>query len=128
MIGRLHHVIIDCPEPNVLAQFYSELLGMPVTYQSATFAVVARSETSSGIGFQRVAEYHPPAWPDPDSPQQFHCDVMVDDLDSAEQAVLALGAKKFSQGDHVYADPVGHPFCLVPRPGWASPISPSIQP
>jgi hypothetical protein len=22
-------------------------------------------------------------------------------------------------GDHVFADPAGHPFCLIPRPGWA---------
>jgi hypothetical protein len=35
--------------------------------------------------------------------------------------VLALGATKLD-GDNVYADPAGHPFCLIPRPAWAPPI------
>jgi catechol 2,3-dioxygenase-like lactoylglutathione lyase family enzyme len=125
MIGRLHHTIIDCPDPGSLAQFYSRLLGLPVTFQSDDFAVVAQSDRTSGIGFQRVDEFHPPAWPDPAHPQQVHFDVMVDDLEVAEKAVLALGATRFPEGNHVYADPVGHPFCLIPRPDWAPPVDPS---
>jgi hypothetical protein len=35
--------------------------------------------------------------------------------------VLALGATRLD-GEDVFADPVGHPFCLVRRPGWAAPI------
>jgi hypothetical protein len=27
-------------------------------------------------------------------------------------------------GDNVYADPAGHPFCLIRRPEWAPPIPP----
>jgi hypothetical protein len=29
MIGRLHHLIVDCPDPLALATFYAELLGQP---------------------------------------------------------------------------------------------------
>jgi catechol 2,3-dioxygenase-like lactoylglutathione lyase family enzyme len=29
MIGRLHHVVLDCPDPAALAAFYSGLLGAP---------------------------------------------------------------------------------------------------
>ena len=47
---------------------------------------------------------------------------MVDDLDAAGSAVLALGARKLSAT--VYEDPAGHPFCLIPRPGWAPPVNP----
>ncbi len=47
----------------------------------------------------------------------------VDDIDTAEQQVLGLGATKHAvqpaaetpeNGDHwrVYVDPAGHPFCL----------------
>jgi hypothetical protein len=48
---------------------------------------------------------------------QFHLDFSVDDLDSAERATLALGATKFDEQPspdnfRVFADPVGHPFCL----------------
>jgi hypothetical protein len=34
MIGRLHHLVIDCPDPLALAAFYSEFLGQPITYRS----------------------------------------------------------------------------------------------
>jgi catechol 2,3-dioxygenase-like lactoylglutathione lyase family enzyme len=122
MIGRLHHVIIDCPDPHRLAEFYSAMLGQPVSYDSDDFCVVSVNDTTSGLGFQRVAEYQPPRWPDPRYPQQLHFDVMVDDLDAADGAVIRLGATPLAGGDHVYADPIGHPFCLVRRPGWAPPI------
>ena len=72
MIGRLHHVIFDCPDPARLAAFYSALLGLPVTYQEDDFAVVSVNDTTSGIAFQRVDDYHPPRWPDPAHPQQLH--------------------------------------------------------
>jgi catechol 2,3-dioxygenase-like lactoylglutathione lyase family enzyme len=29
MIGRLHHVVLDCPDPAALGRFYAELLGWP---------------------------------------------------------------------------------------------------
>ncbi|HTT52327.1 MAG TPA: VOC family protein [Streptosporangiaceae bacterium] len=123
MIGRLHHVIVDCPDPAELAAFYSALLGLPVTWQEDNFAVVSVNGTTSGIAFQRVAGYRPPRWPDPAWPQQMHFDVMVDDVAAAGPQVLALGARPLPGGDGpVYADPAGHPFCLIPRPGWAPPI------
>jgi len=56
-----------------------------------------------------------PRWPDPAFPQQFHLDVMVDDIDEAEPKALALGATPLpseEDGFRVYADPAGHPFCL----------------
>jgi catechol 2,3-dioxygenase-like lactoylglutathione lyase family enzyme len=126
VIGRLHHVIVDCPDPAALAGFYSELLGLPVTWQEDDFAVVAADQATSGIGFQRVSDFRPPDWPDPARPQQLHFDVMVDDVAAAEPQVLALGARRLGGGDsglRVYADPAGHPFCLIPRPSWAPPVS-----
>ena len=121
MIGRAHHVAYDCPDPLALARFYADLLGLPVTHVSADWVVVAASARASGFAFQRAPGHRPPAWPDPASSQQVHLDVMVDDLAAADAAVLALGARRLGD-DHVYADPAGHPFCLVPRPGWARPV------
>jgi catechol 2,3-dioxygenase-like lactoylglutathione lyase family enzyme len=121
MIGHLHHVVIDCPDPTALAEFYAELLGLRVTYRSQDWVVVAESDTSSGIAFQLAPDHQPPQWPDPDRPQQFHLDVMVEDIPTAELRVLALGARRLS-GEDVYADPAGHPFCLIRRPRWAPPI------
>jgi catechol 2,3-dioxygenase-like lactoylglutathione lyase family enzyme len=120
MIGRLHHAAFDCPDPAALADFYSQLLGWPVTYRSADWVVVAADETSSGLAFQLAPDHRPPTWPDPALPQQVHFDIMVEDPETAGPVVLALGATRLA-GD-VYADPAGHPFCLIRRPGWAPPI------
>ena len=121
MIGRLHHLILDCADPAGLAAFYAELLGLPVTYRSDDFVVVAASDTSSGLAFPLAPDHQRPTWPDPAVPQQAHLDVMVEDPAAAGPRVLALEALKLD-GENVYADPAGHPFCLIKRPGWAPPI------
>jgi len=59
-----------------------------------------------------------PDWVTSSVPQQMHLDVLVQDLDVAEPSVLSLGATLLDGSDkpigfRVYADPVGHPFCLV---------------
>src|SRR5258708_33934359 len=90
----MHHVIIDCPEPAALAEFYSELLGQPVTYSSEDFVVVAASDRASGLGFQLAPDYQPPTWPDGAVPQQIHLDVMADDLAAPAERVRAIGARR----------------------------------
>jgi hypothetical protein len=114
-------VVLDCPEPRALAEFYSALLGQPVTYDSADFVVVSADATSSGLAFQRAPDHRAPTWPDPDIPQQIHLDVMVESVAEAEPFALSLGAARLA-GDSVFADPAGHPFCLIARPGWAAPL------
>ncbi|MBM2615074.1 VOC family protein [Actinoplanes sp. LDG1-06] len=121
-IGRLHHLIFDCPDPITSAEFWSAVLGWPVTFDDGDFVVVSVDSTTSGLAFQRAPGNPPSTWPDPAVPQQLHHDVMVDDLAAATDQVLALGATR-RPGDHVFADPAGHPFCLIPRPGWAEPVA-----
>lgn len=45
-----------------------------------------------------------------------HLDVVVEDLDAAEEAVAALGATRHPHQPgtsfRVFLDPAGHPFCL----------------
>lgn len=115
MIGQLHSVVIDAPDAHALATFYAELLGMEVQGARGDRWVVA---TGAGhrLAFQQAPDLRPPDWPDPSRPQQFHLDVYVADVDVAEPKVLELGARRLpgEGGDfRVYADPVGHPFCLV---------------
>jgi len=108
-------VMLDCPDAKALSAFYSELLGKPVTYQADGVAMIG-SEGEQPVLFQQVADYTAPQWPDPAHPQQYHLDVLVDDLDAAEHAALALGARR-TQGVgktfRVYTDPAGKPFCLT---------------
>lgn len=127
-IGRPHHLVVDSADPARAAAFWSALLGHPVTWAEQDFVVVAPDDTSSGLAFQRAPDHRRPTWPDPAVPQQLHLDVMVDDLDAAGAAVLALGATRLPDPggtdgrSDVYADPDGHPFCLIRRPGWAPPV------
>ena len=121
MIGRLHHVILDTADPAGLAAFYSALLAQPITYVSDDFVVVAENDRSSGLAFQLAPDHRRPTWPAGHVPQQVHLDVMVEDIAAATPLVLALGATKLD-GQDVFADPAGHPFCLIRRPGWAAPI------
>jgi catechol 2,3-dioxygenase-like lactoylglutathione lyase family enzyme len=124
MIGKLQCVVVDCPDVPALVAFYQALLGGEVNRPDRRWAVGDRFATlhlDSGlvIAFQHVAEYVPPQWPDPAHPQQFHLDVDVADLDQAHDRVLGLGATLLHdepRGWRVYADPAGHPFCLLPRP------------
>jgi predicted enzyme related to lactoylglutathione lyase len=113
-IARFQTIVIDCPDPAALATFYSELLDWKV--EPGPDWVDVCGEDGQCISFQQAEGYTPPTWPTQEVPQQMHLDVLVDDLDAAEEAVLKLGATKH---DHqpgttfrVFLDPAGHPFCL----------------
>ena len=117
MIGRLEKTVLDCPDPRALAAFYAQVVGMVVTEDSDDWVVIGREPEARELAFQRASTWVAPRWPDPEHPQQLHLDIRVADVDAAERAVLALGARRLpadrEQGFRVFADPVGHPFCLV---------------
>jgi catechol 2,3-dioxygenase-like lactoylglutathione lyase family enzyme len=108
-------MVFDCPDPWALAPFYEALTGMHVLQEGPTYVALGYSFDDVGLALQRVDGYQAPQWPGQEHPQQFHLDLEVDDLDEAEAAVLAIGATALpGRGEHyrVFADPVGHPFCL----------------
>jgi catechol 2,3-dioxygenase-like lactoylglutathione lyase family enzyme len=116
MIGRWHGLVMDCPDPGKLAEFYQELLGMQRVQDEGDWVVIGDAPDRPGVAFQRAPDLLPPQWPDPEHPQQLHVDVRVSDLDQAEKEVLALGAQRLPGGTEsfrVFSDPAGHPFCLV---------------
>ncbi|MEU6016380.1 VOC family protein [Streptomyces sp. NPDC047515] len=124
MIAELQCVVLDCPDPARLAEFYHHLLGGEVDRPDPRWAVGdgwATLHTTAGLvlAFQQVADHRPPRWPDPAHPQQFHLDFGVPDLDAAQSRVVAAGATVLDDGAgsgrpwRIYADPAGHPFCLV---------------
>jgi catechol-2,3-dioxygenase len=108
-------VMLDCPDAKALSGFYSELVGKPITYEGDGMAMIGQ-DGEHPVLFQQVESYTPPRWPDPAHPQQVHLDVLVDDVQAAEQATLAIGATRLpGEGVNwrVYADPADKPFCLV---------------
>jgi hypothetical protein len=118
--GTLQCVVLDCRDVGELARFYQSLLGGEINRSDPRWATSADFSTlhTSGLvlGFQRVARYQPPQWPDATHPQQVHFDVEVPDLNEADSLVLGIGAallRADPRGWRIYADPAGHPFCLL---------------
>ena len=117
MIGRLRTVVLDCPEPRVLVDFYAGMLGGEVQVEDDTWVVLVEPG-GRRLAFQQAPQFEAPQFPDPHGSQQFHLDIEVDDVDVAESKILAMGATRVPDavGEdqfRVYRDPVGHPFCLV---------------
>ncbi|HLN71042.1 MAG TPA: VOC family protein [Streptosporangiaceae bacterium] len=113
-IARYPSIVIDCPDPAALARFYGAMLDWKTDISPGWGEI--RAEYGQCITFQQVEDYTPPRWPGQQVPQQMHLDVIVDDLDAAEAAVLDLGATKHEHQPgtsfRVFLDPAGHPFCL----------------
>jgi catechol 2,3-dioxygenase-like lactoylglutathione lyase family enzyme len=112
---RVGAVTIDTDDAASLVRFYSGLLGLDIAYEGPEGVLVGRE--GEQVMFQQVADQRRPRWPDPAYPQQVHLDVTVStEADEAERAALALGATRLpGDGENwrVYADPQGHPFCLL---------------
>lgn len=123
VIAKLQCVVLDCADVLELARFYQSLLGGVVNQPDPRWSLgddwaTLHTETGLVLAFQRVEDHRPPRWPDPAWPQQFHLDLGVTDLDQAQQEVRKLGATLLDAGTQkrswrIYADPAGHPFCLV---------------
>lgn len=116
-VPTLGVVALDCPDPVALAGFYRAVLewDAPEVAEDGHWVTLANPAGGAGIAFQRVPDYRPPAWPSAENPQQLHLDLNVTDLEAAHERVLGLGAKLLDDRPEtfrVYADPVGHPFCL----------------
>jgi len=138
---RIANVVFDAPcagdmqlygaKAGAVATMYAELLGL--RRQSRAEALreagyeagpddeldpLVRPVDPDGIGFAFEPQgegYEPPRWPDPSYPQHIHLDVFVPDVGEAAKLVTGLGATRLRE--NIYADPVGHPFCLIEGDG-----------
>lgn len=121
-VGRFDTVVIDCPDPRALAEFYAGLLGQEIADDgSDSWQSLLGDGSGITLAFQLATDYVAPDWP-AGQPQQLHLDLTVDDFVTAHSRALALGATALSPTSppepgqtidfRVYADPAGHPFCL----------------
>ena len=111
-------VVFDCPDPSALASFYADLLDGELDSSDPDWCEVLAGDPACKLAFQRATPYSPPEWPD-GAPQQLHLDLTVSDIRAAGLRAVELGAVVLSDPVEepasifvVYADPVGHPFCL----------------
>ncbi|PJE95646.1 glyoxalase [Streptomyces carminius] len=118
-------VVLDCPDPGKLADFYARLLGGTVEGEGDWVEVAVAPEGAAvrKLAFQKAPGHVPPKWPSAEHSQQFHLDFYVPraELEEAEREALSLGAELLRNEDggesgfRVYRDPAGHPFCLCFR-------------
>ncbi|GGV14265.1 extradiol dioxygenase [Streptomyces filipinensis] len=111
-------VVLDCAEPEKLAEFYRELLAGEQTGASANLVEI-RGADGIRLAFRRDVNATPPSWPRPENSLQAHLDFLVEDLDEAERRVVGLGGRPLDTKDPAgpyeergYADPAGHSFTL----------------
>ncbi|GAA1940704.1 VOC family protein [Streptomyces durmitorensis] len=123
-VARMRNVVLDCPDPRQLAEFYAHLLGGTVEGDEGEDWVTLHAPGGLRLCFQEAPGHRPPNWPQAGAgSQQIHLDLdvgpAVQDIERAQERALALGAKPLDVDDdngsrdfRVYADPAGHPFCL----------------
>ena len=121
-IGWIREVVLDCPDPWVLARFWASLLGgVPVEWYPG-WVTLEPPPHGQRLSFQATAT------PLVQDMARVHFDIQVEDLTEAHARVVSAGAVLI--GEHVsprpgpdgkpvpwrvYRDQVGHPFCLVVR-------------
>jgi catechol 2,3-dioxygenase-like lactoylglutathione lyase family enzyme len=116
-VGTLASISIDCPDPDALAPFYRDLLGLEEVFATSDRGVIALSGAGPMVTLMRVDTYVAPSWPGGPQHKQMHLDLAVDDIEAAVAAAVALGATEAEfqpagQAWRVLIDPVGHPFCV----------------
>ena len=115
---QLTAAVLDAPDPQALAGFYSRLLGWPIGRDEPDWVTLRPPGGGPGLSFQREPIHARPTWPAAPGEQQMqlHLDIEVDDLESAGAEAVAAGAMlagfQPQEDVRVYLDPAGHPFCL----------------
>ena len=118
MACRITELVLDCHDPELLAQFWAQVLGYRVTDRDETGVAIGPPEgTQSPVEllFSRIDE--------PKTAKlRLHIDVSPTDRDQAEELARLeqLGAKHIDIGQgeeswYVLADPEGNEFCLLRR-------------
>jgi hypothetical protein len=131
----IRQTVLDTTDPRRLAEFYRQLFGLryrpgdepPAPGQpdpaGQDWLILTSPASGPVLAFQKVAELQEATWPDGSVPQQLHLDCTVPtqaDLDIQHERALALGARLLQDRSddpeeqlRVYADPAGHPFCVI---------------
>lgn len=110
-VPEMASVVIDCSEPQVLADFYAALLGVEVAAKFPGF-IWLRPQRKGGysLAFQQVPDPTP-------GKNKVHIDLHIDDLTGMSDRVEELGGGLLDQHSlpgfvwNVYTDPEGNQFC-----------------
>lgn len=117
---KINHkvVVFDAADLRPESEFWAGVLDGTVDVDDDWHMVLV--DDAPVVGVQLAPNHVPPDWPDGTPQQQIHLDLWVDDIETAHETVMTLGAKLLKPAEdtdepdnfQVYADPAGHPFCL----------------
>jgi Glyoxalase-like domain len=121
MAVRITEIIIDCADPERLAEFWCEVLGYVVTDVDAEEGLVEIRPAGTEAATSIVPSVLFVTVPEPKTlKNRLHLDVNTTDSDRDTELarLIALGATPIDigQGDvhwYVLADPEGNEFCLL---------------
>ena len=107
-------IVIDCADPETLAEFWAEALGYEkVGLFYNYYVLLARNREHPPVLLQRV--------PEPKTVKaRIHFDLRVDDIETEAKRLEALGARRIDIGQGTdpgwiaMADPEGNEFCVCP--------------
>ncbi|HEX6347746.1 VOC family protein [Umezawaea sp.] len=119
MACRITELVLDCVDPDKLADFWCGVLGYQVLDRDQDGIEIGRADQAPEdritLVLSRGADRRRQKLP-------LHLDVNATDRDQAAELerLLALGAKQVDIGQsgvswHVLADPEGNEFCLLKR-------------
>lgn len=133
----LMHTALDATDCRGLAEFYRVFLGLRYRpgdespgngrADDADWLVLVDESGQRVLAFNRVGSLARPTWPSDKVPKQMHQDFRVAgvaELEEQRRRAEELGAVLLSdQSDdeseplYVFADPAGHPFCILVSAG-----------
>lgn len=117
MSVELTGVVVDCRDPELVAAFWSDVLGYP--YQAdGGFAWLEVPAGALTVAFQQVSE-------EKRSKNRWHPDLTPGDASQEDELdrLLSIGASRIDVGQSedvswiVLADPEGNEFCLLAGEG-----------
>lgn len=103
-------IIVDCHDLEVVASFWSELLGRPVVGHTGPYVWLER-RGGVGLGFQRTSASKT-------TKNRIHLDLGSEHPALEVERVEGLGGRRLegyeAGGFLVMADPEGNEFCIIP--------------
>ena len=123
MISKLTigDLTIDCANAGRARDFYADLMSWEKTTAFGALAVIT-DKGMTILFWEPDVPFIPPVWPEESGEQQkqMHLDFTVDDVPSAVEKAIRLGATKAAEqygGETCVTmlDTEGHPFCLCKR-------------
>lgn len=109
---KIHAITIDCADPQKLAAWWAEALGIPVGNDFGQIVQLAPSSDVPQIQFQKIADL-------PTQTNRVHADFRTPDLDGATEHLVALGATVVKKTElpqiryTTFLDPDGNTFDLI---------------